>query len=53
VLRLGPDQQIILPRGGNALLADKVKHYTAPELVDAGKPEFDENPLRAVVKARG
>lgn len=48
VLRLGPDQQIILPRGGNALLADKVKHYTAPELVDAGKPVFDENPLRAV-----
>ncbi|HEU4558351.1 MAG TPA: type IV secretory system conjugative DNA transfer family protein [Longimicrobium sp.] len=42
VLRLGPEQQVILPRGGSPILATKVRHYTAPELVD----QFDENPLR-------
>ena len=42
VLRLGADQQIVLPRGGNPLLIAKVKHYTAPELTG----DFGENPLR-------
>jgi type IV secretion system protein VirD4 len=44
VLRLGKDQQIVLPRGGSPLLIWKVKHFTAPEL--AG--DYGENPLRPV-----
>jgi type IV secretion system protein VirD4 len=44
VLRLGEDQLIVLPRGSNPLMLQKIKYYAAPELA---RDEYGENPLRS------